>query len=151
MTTLTFETEVDCAPEKAWAWATSVAGISSELRPYMKMTAPKGVGNLEDVRIELGKPLFTSRILLFGWLPIDRYGVTLVEFDAGRGFVEQSKMRSMRLWRHERRIVAREGGSSIRDRLDFEPRWAPGLVAWFISKTFAHRHRVLKRALAKPT
>ncbi len=46
-----------------------------------------------------------------------------MKLDEGAGFVEQSPMKSMSLWRHERRIAASAGGCSVTDRLLFEPRW----------------------------
>ena len=145
--TLSFESELEASPEQAWSWATSMAGILAELRPIARMTAPRGISSILDLDVELGTPLARSWFLLFGFLPLDRSDLTLIELDEGRGFVEQSPMLSMRLWRHERTIDPVAGGSKIRDRLTFEPRFCSPLVKWFIGVVFRHRHRVLRREL----
>lgn len=145
--TLSFESELLAPPERVWSWATSMTGILAELRPIARMTMPRGLASLLDVEVELGKPLARSWFLLFGFLPLDRSDLTLIELDEGRGFVEESPMLSMRLWRHERTIEPLAGGSRITDRLTFESRIAAPLVEWFVAALFRHRHRVLRREL----
>ena len=144
---LSFESELEASPDQAWSWVTSMAGILAELRPVARMTAPRGITSILDVDVKLGAPLTRSWFLLFGFLPLDRSDLTLVELDEGRGFVEQSPMLSMRLWRHERTIDPVAGGCKISDRLTFEPRFLPQLGKWFIAALFRHRHRVLRREL----
>jgi ligand-binding SRPBCC domain-containing protein len=144
---LTFTSPLRVPPQQAWSWATSIAGISAELRPWMKMTVPKGVANIVDLDVRLGQPLCRSWILLFGVLPIDRSALTLIELDNGRRFLEQSPMVSMRLWRHERTIESQGSGCVLTDRLEFQPRVAAGVVRWFIATLFAHRHAVIRRNL----
>jgi ligand-binding SRPBCC domain-containing protein len=144
---LRFESELSASPERVWDWMTSVRGVQTELWPIMKMTAPKSVAKMTDVPVELGRPLFRSWVFLFGLLPIDRSDLTLVSLDAGSGFVEESPMLSMKLWRHERRISRRGDKTVVSDTLTFEPRFARPLVEWLIRKTFEHRHRVLQKEL----
>ena len=144
---LSFESRLKASPEQAWSWATSVAGILAELRPLARMTVPRGLANIREVDVQLGQPLARSWILLFGVLPIDRIDLTPVELDVGHRFVEESPMLSMRFWRHERTIAPWPGGSSITDRLTFEPRLGGPIVKWFIAALFRHRHRVLCRRL----
>jgi len=144
---LTFRSELAAPPERVWEWMTSFDGISRELSPILRMTAPRDVRTIGDARIEPGRPLFRSWVLLFGVLPIDRSDLTLLRLDPGRGFVEESPMLSMRLWRHERWLEAGVGGTVLTDRLTFRPRLAAPLVVWFIGRVFAHRHAVLRRAL----
>ena len=144
---LVFESELKASPEEAWSWVTSMAGILAELRPIARMTAPRGITTILDVDVKLGVPLTRSWFLLFGFLPIDRSDLTLIELDEGHRFVEQSPMLSMRLWRHERTIDPVAGGCKISDRLTFEPRFSAQLAKWFITALFRHRHRVLRRAL----
>src|SRR5262249_32156412 len=120
------------------------------MRPFFRMTVPPGVRNITDVTVRPGEALFRSRILLFGVLPIDHSDLTLLELRPGEGFVEESPMGSMRLWRHERWLEPLAGATAgviLTDRLTFEPRWARSLVAWFIATAFRHRHAVLRRAL----
>jgi len=164
---LHFESRLRASPERAWAWATSVDGILTELRPLARMTVPAGTDSLLDLDVELGKPIARSWILLFGVLPVDRSDLTLVELEPGRRFVEQSPMLGMRLWRHERTIEpvgASDAGTAgdaggdasiasagcrITDHLTFEPRLGRPLVRWLVAVLFRHRHRVLRRELGE--
>jgi hypothetical protein len=107
-----FESEVSASPPKVWEWITSLKGISSEMRPFFRMSAPKRVASIEDLDIVPGRTLFRSRVFLFGFIPVDYSDITLIEIERGSGFVEESPMGSMRLWRHERRIVPTPGGST---------------------------------------
>lgn len=144
---LSFESETTASPGQAWEWITSFKCISAELRPYLRMTAPRGVENIKDLKIVLGQALFRSRVYLFGFLPIGRSALTLIEMKEGEGFIEQSPMGPMKLWRHERRIVPTSEGSRVIDRLTFQPKWATAVTAWFIRTVFNHRHKVLRHKL----
>lgn len=151
MLTMQFESKLSCGRGAAWSWITSLDGISAEMRPLLRMTAPPGVRSLAHVEVTPGKPLFRSRLLLFGVLPIGHSDLTLLELRPGHGFVEQSPMGWMKLWRHERRILGSSDDSTvvIEDRLSFEPRRARWLVGWLIARFFAHRHRVLRSRLGR--
>jgi len=129
---------------QVWAHATSLDGINAELRPWLKMTAPPGLARLDDVTVELGRPLGPSALLLLGALPIDRMQVTLVELEPGRRFVERSAVRSMRLWQHERTVEGQGDGCVLTDRLTFEPKLGGPIVAAFLRAVFRNRHRVLR-------
>jgi ligand-binding SRPBCC domain-containing protein len=135
---------VSASPSEAWRWITSIEGISAELAPYLRMSVPRGITALPDLKIEAGVPLFRSTIYLFGVLPVDYSKLTLLSLDEGVGFIEQSPMGSMRLWRHERTIQALTSGCRIADSLSFEPRFMPGLAAWVVKQLFTHRHKVLR-------
>ena len=148
---LCFATRLAASPAEAWSWMVSVAGIQSELWPLMRMTMPRGRRDLGIDQVVLGEPLFTSWILLFGVIPIDRSRLTLVGLDVGRGFDERSPMVTTALWRHERWIEPDRGGGgcTLHDRLTFAPRigaMAP-ILRWFVGLLFRHRHRVLARRL----
>ncbi|MDP1540176.1 MAG: hypothetical protein Q8L72_05940 [Moraxellaceae bacterium] len=142
-----FETTVSVAPEKAWQWITSFDGISKEMSPFLKMSAPKGVTGLSSINFEPGKPMFRSWISLFGILPIDYSNLTLMSLEPGVGFVEQSAMGSMKLWRHERRLTPIDSGCTITDRLTFEPRFGGRVVAAVVQRFFTHRHKMLAKHL----
>jgi ligand-binding SRPBCC domain-containing protein len=146
---LVFESRLHASTEAVWQWMTSIQGISAEMWPYFRMTVPPGVRSLGDVSTQPGKRLFRSRVFLFGFLPIDYSDLTLLELTPSEGFVEQSPMGSMDLWRHERRIRVDPDGRGVilSDHLTFEPRWARTIVAWFIRRVFQHRHAVLRRQL----
>ncbi|MGB1762440.1 hypothetical protein [Alloalcanivorax xenomutans] len=148
--TLRFESRLSVPESRIWQWITSVDGIAAELRPWLRMTAPKGIHSLDDVEVRCGTRLFRSYIFLFGVLPIDYSDMTLLALDPGRGFLEQSPMGSMALWRHERRILPCEDDPDshlLVDQLMFKPRLAAPLTRWFIRRVFTHRHRVLRRRL----
>ena len=142
---LIFHSELRASRDRVWAWITSVEGISRELWPILKMTAPRNARSIQDVLIEPGKPLFRSWILLFGVLPVDRSDLTLLQLEEGTGFVEESPMLSMSLWRHERSLATNGEGTILKDMLTFKPRLATPLMKWFIQTVFTHRHVVLRR------
>ncbi|MDB5985723.1 MAG: hypothetical protein JWR16_776 [Nevskia sp.] len=144
---LYFESTLAASPAQVWQWITSWQGICRETMPWFRMTAPPQLRNLGDLQFQPGVPLLRSIVLLFGFIPIDRSDLTLLELEPGAGFVEQSPMASMQLWRHERRIVAHPSQPAkvlLIDRLRFEPRRARRLVAWFVRTVFQHRHEVLR-------
>ncbi|MEW5734807.1 MAG: hypothetical protein AB1921_08125 [Thermodesulfobacteriota bacterium] len=150
MQTLTFSSRLSAPRERVWEWITSKDGILAEMRPVMRMTMPKNMA-LTEADVVPGKRLFRSYILLFGVIPFDRSDLTLVSFDPGRGFVEESPMASMKLWRHERTIGAdpeNPAGVILTDRLTFAPRFAEPLAAAFVRFLFTHRHKVLRRSFA---
>lgn len=145
--TLEFSTRLAASPSDVWKWITSFDGISKEMAPYMQMSAPKRVAKLGDVKIVPGQRLFRSWITLFGVLPFDYSDLTLLSLEEGSGFVEQSPMGSMRLWRHERRITPladSAAGCTITDTLTFEPRLAGGISRRIVHAFFEHRHRQLQ-------
>ena len=147
---LRFESKLHVPATRVWEWITSIEGISAEMWPFFRMTTPKGIRSLNDLQIEPGVRMFRSYIFLFGFLPIDYSDMTLVELDPGWGFVEESPMGSMKLWRHERRIVpcpSDPGAVLLVDRLTFRPRIAQRFVGWFIRHVFTHRHKVLRTNL----
>lgn len=148
--TLRFESALRAPAEQVWAWITSASGIRAEMRPLLFMTVPRGIRSLEDVPIVPGIRLFRSYVFLFGFLPIDYSDMTLLELRHGQGFVEQSPMGSMQLWRHERNIVACPTDATtvlLIDQLTFQPRAMKHLVGWFIQRVFIHRHNVLRKHL----
>ena len=114
------------------------------------MSTPKGITSLSDIQFISGKRLFRSVIYLFGFLPVDYSDLTLLELSDGFGFVEQSPMGSMRVWRHERRIQPLSSGCRVTDTLTFEPRFAASLSARLVKKLFTHRHKVLRTKLVNP-
>ncbi|MCG6113580.1 MAG: hypothetical protein MEQ84_00130 [Mesorhizobium sp.] len=150
---LRFESKLHATREEVWEWITSIDGILAEMRPYLRMTAPKGVRSLNDLDITPGVPMFRSRVFLLGVIPFGHSDMTLIEIDPGHGFVEQSPMGSMEKWRHERWIKPTPGDADsvlLVDELTFRPRFARPVVGWFIRRLFEHRHKVLRAALDKP-
>jgi hypothetical protein len=133
-------------PEAVWERAMSAEGINAELGPLLRMTTPRGLESLDLQALGPG-PLGRSWLLLFGVIPIDYDEIGLERIEPGRGFLERSRMLSQRLWEHERTIEPGGEGTTIVDRLAWEPRLPlPGrLLAPLIAAVFRHRHRQLQR------
>jgi hypothetical protein len=133
-------------PAAVWERAMSAEGINSELGPLLRMTVPRGLDTLDLHSLQPGR-LGRSWILLFGVLPVDYDDIGLERIEAGRGFLERSTMLSQRLWEHERTIEPGGEGSTIVDRVAWEPR-LPLPASWLrplFAATFRHRHRRLRR------
>jgi ligand-binding SRPBCC domain-containing protein len=138
---------LDAPPEGVWARVSTLAGVNSELRPLVRMTAPPDLDALDGSGAVMGERLFRSWLLLFGLIPFDYDDLTLVRLDPGRGFMERSSMLSQRVWEHERTLEpSGASGCLLADRLHFEPRppLRPALVAPVVRKLFSHRHSRLR-------
>lgn len=149
--TLTFESTLKTTRTALWSRILSVDGIREEMMPILVMKTPKGVRTLADVPFVPGKVMFRCVHLYGGFLPLDYSDLTLVEFEPERHFLERSPMLSMKSWQHRREILdvpGRPDVLTLRDTLTFEPRLAPGLTAWFVTRFFRHRHASLRRAHA---
>lgn len=132
--------------QEVWEHATSLSSIQAELRPLLRMTWPRAANGiaLDDPDVPLHEPLFPSWILLFGLFPVDRMDLTLTEVGPGHRFVEESRPTLLRSWRHERGVVPDGAGCVVTDSLQLQAPLFGGLVAWFVSLLFDHRHRRLR-------
>jgi ligand-binding SRPBCC domain-containing protein len=137
---------IPAPPADVWERIITPEGINHELRPWMRMTVPRGVERLDPESVELGKPIGRSWVFLLGVLPFEYDDITLVELEPGRRFLERSPMLSQRTWQHERIVEPAEGGSRITDRIRMEPRL--GLPATplrpIFRAVFRHRQRRLQ-------
>lgn len=126
---------------------TTPEGINDEMRPFLRMTLPRGVEQIDLSQVEIGEPIGRSWILLFGLVPFDYDDVTLVRLEPGEGFLERSTMLSQRVWEHERTLEPVEGGCAVTDRVRWQPRLGlPGSpMRPVIGGFFRHRHRRLVR------
>jgi ligand-binding SRPBCC domain-containing protein len=146
-TEITVSSRLDAEPAAVWDRVISPEGINDEMRPYLRMTLPRGVERLDPESVEIGTPIGRSWILLFGLLPFDYDEVCLAQLEPGRSFLERSKMLSQRTWEHERSLEPAGGGCLITDRVGWQPRLGlPGrplrpVIGWF----FRHRHKRLRR------
>lgn len=136
--------------EAVWEHVRFLDSLNREMLPVFCMSGP-GDDLLELAQTKgFGETLFTSAVLLGGWLPVERMQVTLSAggVDETQGwFVEASPMRLMRHWRHERRVERLQAGCRLSDRLDFSLR-LPALnpaARPLLAAFFAHRHRQLGR------
>jgi len=138
---------LDASAREVWDRIVTPEGINDEMRPFLRMTTPRGLERLDPGSVELGKPIGRSWILLFGAIPIDFDKITLLELEDGRRFLERSPMLSMRLWEHERTVEPSGNGCLITDRVRFQPRLGlPGALARPLFRAFfRHRHRRLQR------
>jgi hypothetical protein len=121
-------------------------GVNRELSPLVRMTVPAEWADIPISRWPTGMSLFTSWILLFGVLPVDRHRFSLRGVEADVGFDEVSSSIINRTWRHRRFVTSRESGVTLRDRVDFTCR-VP-LLGYLLlpvyRAVFTHRHRVLR-------
>ena len=143
MTHLKFESQVNASLEQVWQSITSLEGLTAEMMPFMRLTAPKGFKTLSDIYPR--KNNFKSYVLLFGIIPIDTTDLNLKSLILHNGFVEESNMASMKYWRHKRSL---KGVSAyqvlIIDELTFEPCRFANISIFIIKKFFVHRHKKLK-------
>jgi hypothetical protein len=144
---ISVSSQLDASPAAVWDRVMTPEGINDEMRPYLRMTLPRGVERLDPESVEIGIPIGRSWILFLGLLPFDYDEVCLARLEPGRGFLERSKMLSQRTWEHERTLEPAGGGCLITDRVSWQPRLGlPGrplrpFIAWF----FRHRHKRLRR------
>lgn len=134
--------------QKVWESVSTMPGVNYELAPLMRMTYPAAAGALDLEQAPLGVCAFHSYLLAFGFLPLDRHALTLVQVQRGMGFLEESSSLLQRRWRHERRLSDLPGGGcKVTDVLHFDPRlpFLHGLVARIVTALFSHRHRRLRQ------
>lgn len=143
---LSFESGLDSPADVVWGTVSDMDGVNAELKPWFRMTFPKGDGalNADNPIVANG---FRSWLLLAGFLPIDRQSFG---FDRllDLGFVEESSSWMNRRWRHERTVVAVDGQQCVvRDNLLVEPRlgWTAPVGRLGVRAVFSHRHRRLRR------
>lgn len=135
------------APADAvWARVTTFAGINDELRPLMRMTAPREVREGGLSAVTLGERVCRSWILAGGVLPVEYDDLVLVELEDGR-FLERSSMLTQAAWEHERTVAPHPDGALVTDRVTFTPRRGvpAALSTRMVAFTFAHRHHRLQR------
>lgn len=156
MIDLRFESVVAGTPEAVFAHATTMAGVNQELGPWVRMTHPADRAELAGQQFEPGAVLVHRVLLAGGIVPIDRHARALERILEGPeeyGFDEESTSLLQRRWRHEGRIVAVDGGSSVTDDLAVEPRVSPvtPIVRRIVAAIFRHRHRRLARRFGTPS
>jgi ligand-binding SRPBCC domain-containing protein len=144
---------IDAPVEQVWDRVVTPEGINDELRPWMTMSMPRGIGGLTVDNVPIGTSLGRAWLRLFGVVPFDYDRLTIAGLEPGRSFDEQSTMLSMRQWRHQRSVAPDDDGKTVvRDRITFQLR-APlrpltPVIAAGIRALFGHRHRRLQRHFA---
>ena len=139
----------DASVDEVWDKLGHFDAVNYELSPVFKMTFPQKYQGLGDIPTD-GESHFTSTILLFGLLPVDRHRVSFLPQEAPYGFDELSSNFNMRRWTHRRTLTAHEGGVILTDACSLEPRVGVtgGLLHAIFSAVFRHRHRRLRRVFS---
>jgi ligand-binding SRPBCC domain-containing protein len=137
--------------DTVWSWVTTATGVNDELRPWIRMTVPRGWRDRALTDVAPGTRIGRSWLLFLGVVPFDADDITIAELGE-RSFVERSPLLSAAAWEHDRRVTPTAGGCTLVDRLTFMPRALtariPGgtrLNTAVVAAIFDHRHRRLHR------
>ncbi len=146
MRTFTAESRVAASRGTVWRHATRPSDLDREFRPFLRMTFPPEIEDLET-SFRPGEQICRSWILLFGLIPVEYDDLTVVELEPGRRFLERSTMLTQERWEHERTLDDDGGGTRVVDRIEFEskvPLLEP-IQALVFRAVFAWRHHRLRR------
>jgi ligand-binding SRPBCC domain-containing protein len=134
-------------PHEVWTAVSTMEGVNRELAPWVRMTVPGAATGMRLEDAPLGRPVFTSWLLLLGVIPFDRHRLVLEEVEPGRRFLERSSSWIQRIWQHERIVESHPEGCRVTDRITVQPRLPlVGVLARpLVDGLFRHRHRVLRR------
>ena len=126
-------------------------GVNYELMPVVRMTAPAKWLQAPIPEWSVDDYLFTSVIMLFGFIPLDLHRFGLLEV-SWNGFSESSSSLVMKNWRHDRVIENLGTVVRVTDSVDFSPRLrALGpILSPLYRQVFKHRHRRLRRKYPAP-
>jgi hypothetical protein len=143
-----FEIQSDLAIAPAEFWSNvSLESVNWELAPFVRMTAPREWQDRPIPDWEVGRELFSSWILLFGMLPVDRHAFRLRAIGPGLEFHETSSSWTNRQWNHDREIRANQSGCTVIDRVSYAtrlPLLAP-LAGSIYRLIFRSRHHRLRK------
>jgi hypothetical protein len=124
----------------------NMAGVNEELAPFVRMTAPPGWADRAIEAWPERTVLFSSWILLFGAIPLDKHTFFFRWIDPSRGFSESSTSFLHASWEHQREINGSEFACRVSDTVQFRSR-IPGLgvvLEPLYKAIFRHRHRRLR-------
>ena len=158
--TIQIKTILNISKTNLWNNISTFKGVNKELYPLLQMTCP-------DENIKLTKdlilidengynnPLFTSYLLLFGFIPIEYDSICIVDVVEYSHFKERSSMLLMSEWNHDRVLVDVEPPVQsdtntnsntdhvlVTDTLSFIPRltfFGP-ILKYIVKFLFIHRH-----------
>jgi ligand-binding SRPBCC domain-containing protein len=138
--------QLNADPATVWSRVTTADGINDELRPFLRMTAPRPLRERGLSDVVLGKRLCRSWVLFLGVLPVDYDDITLERLDPPRSVLERSSMLSQRHWEHERTIEDAHAGCVLTDSIRYQPRLPipDVLLRALYTRIFGHRHRRLR-------
>jgi ligand-binding SRPBCC domain-containing protein len=139
----------DVSVQDVWAQIGDFGAVNAELSPIFRMTFPARYYRISDIPAD-GESHFTSTILLFGVLPVDRHRVAFLPWDAPYGFDERSSNFNMKIWTHRRMLTEALGGVIVTDVCSLEPRipLLGGVLRALFAAVFRHRHRHLRQVFS---
>lgn len=124
----------------------TMQGVNYELMPVVRMTAPENWVQVPIPEWPVDDELFTSVIMLFGFIPLDlhRFGLRAVSWN---GFSESSSSLVMKAWRHDRVIESLGTLVRVTDSVEFSPRlsFLGPILSPLYRQVFKHRHQRLRR------
>ena len=106
---------LDASAEAVWQRATTSAGVNEELKPLVRMTVPRGLGDLAIADVEPGTRLGRSWLLLGGLIPFDYDDIFIESIEPRLGLlapVLRPVFRRFFIHRH-RRLRRRWGGRAL--------------------------------------
>lgn len=109
-------------PVAVWCLVSTPAGINAELRPLLRMTAPRQMRADSLDEVDLGRCLGRAWVLFAGAVPVDFDDVCLVERESGRRFLERSATGAASVWQHERLVEPTAGGARVTDTVTYTVR-----------------------------
>lgn len=125
----------------------NMQGVNTELAPLVRMTAPEAWRDKLITQWPTQQQLFSSWVMLFAVLPIDRHSFFFDAIDPASGFSENSSTWTNKHWQHQRTIRDAGKGCEITDTVSYESR-LPLLGALFkpvYRWVFTRRHQFLRR------
>ena len=146
------ESPVKGSREEIWKHITQMKNVNAELWPYAKMTYPADKAELGKREVPVNETLFTSVILLLGFIPVDLHYLKFDRLEPGYAFYENSTTLTHRYWKHTRSIIENGNSFFVRDELHFKPRLPlTGYAMLPLFKAiFKNRHRRLRASLLPP-
>ena len=128
----------------------SMTGVNYELSPMLQMSAPEPWALQSISEWPTNKDIFTSKISLFGLIPIDFHHFKFLSVHS-QGFKESSKSLFNNLWSHERTISSSDSGSKVKDVVYYKSKlgWVGYVFKPVYKSIFIHRHKRLKSKYAK--
>ncbi len=120
--------------------------VNRELGPLIRMTVPRAWADKPIAEWPTGRVLFSSWILLFGVLPVDRHTFFFQRIHPQQGFLEASSSFANAVWRHQREITRSGAFCRVTDTVEFQPRlpFLGRVLAPVYRFIFRHRHQVLR-------
>ncbi|WP_375174475.1 SRPBCC family protein [Pseudooceanicola sp.] len=91
-----------------------------------------------------------ARVSLFGFLPKQSYGITVLEVDnAYRLFRSTEQGSGVKSWNHTGRVEETPDGSRLIDEIEIDAGWKTPLVVAWANRLYRARHKPRLRLLEK--